>query len=152
MICFNLKILGDNFQLLIFLKLLNACYLCIHVYLFPPFYIVALMAVSALSFIHFYIVREMAAELVNSATSEKLAEVDWTKNIAICELVAQDQRWVLPHLSNVWMSGNGCQNHLLCSFRFIAPVLPIQNFLSSFPWHGSMLSYVQASQRCHQGY
>ncbi|GKV18890.1 hypothetical protein SLEP1_g29211 [Rubroshorea leprosula] len=34
----------------------------------------------------------MAAELVNSATSEKLAEVDWTKNIEICELVAQDQR------------------------------------------------------------
>lgn len=34
----------------------------------------------------------MAAELVNSATSEKLAEVDWTKNIEICELVARDQR------------------------------------------------------------
>ncbi|KAJ4715135.1 target of Myb protein 1-like [Melia azedarach] len=36
--------------------------------------------------------QEMAAELVNSATSEKLAEVDWTKNIEICELVAGDQR------------------------------------------------------------
>ncbi|XVF14656.1 hypothetical protein REPUB_Repub09cG0080400 [Reevesia pubescens] len=34
----------------------------------------------------------MAADLVNSATSLKLAEVDWTKNIEICELVAQDQR------------------------------------------------------------
>ncbi|KAK4256852.1 hypothetical protein QN277_006520 [Acacia crassicarpa] len=34
----------------------------------------------------------MAAELVNAATSEKLAEIDWTKNIEICELVAQDQR------------------------------------------------------------
>ncbi|GMI67150.1 TOM1-LIKE 5 [Hibiscus trionum] len=34
----------------------------------------------------------MAAELVNSATSEKLAEVDWAKNIEICELVARDQR------------------------------------------------------------
>lgn len=34
----------------------------------------------------------MAAELVTSATSDKLAEVDWTKNIEICELVACDQR------------------------------------------------------------
>ncbi|KDO58721.1 hypothetical protein CISIN_1g0143901mg [Citrus sinensis] len=34
----------------------------------------------------------MATELVNSATSEKLADVDWTKNIEICELVARDQR------------------------------------------------------------
>ncbi|WCJ37624.1 ENTH/VHS/GAT family protein [Euphorbia peplus] len=34
----------------------------------------------------------MAAELVNSATNDKLHEVDWTKNIAICELVARDQR------------------------------------------------------------
>ncbi|KAL6223274.1 hypothetical protein ACLB2K_006662 [Fragaria x ananassa] len=34
----------------------------------------------------------MAAELVNSATSEKLAEMDWTKNIQICELVAHDNR------------------------------------------------------------
>ncbi|OMP12822.1 VHS domain-containing protein [Corchorus olitorius] len=34
----------------------------------------------------------MAAELVNSATSEKLIEMDWTKNIEICELVARDQR------------------------------------------------------------
>ena len=37
----------------------------------------------------------MAAELVHSATSEKLAETDWMKNIQICELVAHDQRWVL---------------------------------------------------------
>ncbi|KAG6595715.1 TOM1-like protein 5, partial [Cucurbita argyrosperma subsp. sororia] len=29
---------------------------------------------------------------VNSATSEKLAETDWMKNIEICELVARDQR------------------------------------------------------------
>lgn len=36
----------------------------------------------------------MAAELVNSATSEKLAEMDWTKNIQICELVAHDNRYV----------------------------------------------------------
>ncbi|XP_027333417.1 TOM1-like protein 5 isoform X2 [Abrus precatorius] len=34
----------------------------------------------------------MAAELVNAATSEKLAETDWTKNIEICELVAHDKR------------------------------------------------------------
>ncbi|XP_077214046.1 ENTH/VHS/GAT family protein [Tasmannia lanceolata] len=33
----------------------------------------------------------MASELVNSATSEKLKEMDWTKNIEICELVARDQ-------------------------------------------------------------
>ncbi|KAL5566354.1 hypothetical protein UlMin_029518 [Ulmus minor] len=34
----------------------------------------------------------MAAELVNAATSEKLAETDWMKNIEICELVAKDAR------------------------------------------------------------
>lgn len=34
----------------------------------------------------------MASELVNSATNDKLTEVDWTKNIEICELVASDQR------------------------------------------------------------
>ncbi|XP_011009978.1 PREDICTED: class E vacuolar protein-sorting machinery protein hse1-like, partial [Populus euphratica] len=34
----------------------------------------------------------MATELVNSATNDKLAEVDWTKNIEICELVAHDGR------------------------------------------------------------
>ncbi|RDX76368.1 TOM1-like protein 5 [Mucuna pruriens] len=36
--------------------------------------------------------KKMAAELVNVATSEKLAETDWTKNIEICELVAHDKR------------------------------------------------------------
>lgn len=35
----------------------------------------------------------MAAELVNVATSEKLAETDWTRNIEICELVAGDKRY-----------------------------------------------------------
>ncbi|XP_057970859.1 TOM1-like protein 5 [Malania oleifera] len=34
----------------------------------------------------------MAAELVNSATCEKLTEMDWTKSIEICEIVARDQR------------------------------------------------------------
>ncbi|CAN4114168.1 unnamed protein product [Withania somnifera] len=34
----------------------------------------------------------MAVELVNSATSDKLTEIDWTKNIEICELVAQDHK------------------------------------------------------------
>lgn len=34
----------------------------------------------------------MATELVNLATNDKLPEVDWTKNIEICELVARDQR------------------------------------------------------------
>ncbi|XP_050206958.1 TOM1-like protein 5 [Mercurialis annua] len=33
-----------------------------------------------------------AAELVNAATSDKLSEVDWTKNIQICESVARDHR------------------------------------------------------------
>ncbi|KAJ8625513.1 hypothetical protein MRB53_034043 [Persea americana] len=33
----------------------------------------------------------MEAELVNSATSSKLKEMDWTKNIEICEIVAHDQ-------------------------------------------------------------
>ncbi|KAL2942752.1 TOM1-like protein 5 [Bienertia sinuspersici] len=34
----------------------------------------------------------MASELVNTATSDKLSEVDWAKFIEICELVANDQR------------------------------------------------------------
>uniref|UniRef100_A0A1J3K1I8 Hepatocyte growth factor-regulated tyrosine kinase substrate n=2 Tax=Noccaea caerulescens TaxID=107243 RepID=A0A1J3K1I8_NOCCA len=34
----------------------------------------------------------MAAELVSCATSEKLADVDWAKNIEICELAARDER------------------------------------------------------------
>ncbi|GMG99561.1 hypothetical protein Nepgr_001401 [Nepenthes gracilis] len=34
----------------------------------------------------------MANDLVNSATSEKLTEMDWSKNIEICESVARDQR------------------------------------------------------------
>ncbi|KAJ0623468.1 putative VHS domain, GAT domain, GAT domain superfamily protein [Helianthus annuus] len=35
---------------------------------------------------------DMAAELVNAATSDKLTEMDWTKSIEICELVARDHR------------------------------------------------------------
>lgn len=38
----------------------------------------------------------MAAELVSSATSEKLADVDWAKNIEICELAARDERYDEP--------------------------------------------------------
>jgi hypothetical protein len=38
----------------------------------------------------------MAAELVSSATSEKLADVDWAKNIEICELAARDERYAEP--------------------------------------------------------
>lgn len=34
----------------------------------------------------------MATELVNAATSDKLTEMDWTKSIEICELVARDHR------------------------------------------------------------
>ncbi|XP_047310813.1 TOM1-like protein 5 [Impatiens glandulifera] len=34
----------------------------------------------------------MATELVNSATSEKLPEMDWTRSIEICELISRDQR------------------------------------------------------------
>ncbi|XP_010521437.1 PREDICTED: TOM1-like protein 2 isoform X2 [Tarenaya hassleriana] len=34
----------------------------------------------------------MAVELVISATSEKLNDVDWAKNIEICELVTRDER------------------------------------------------------------
>ncbi|KAK1413513.1 hypothetical protein QVD17_35287 [Tagetes erecta] len=40
----------------------------------------------------FKIPLDMAAELVNAATSDKLTEVDWTKSIEICELVARDHR------------------------------------------------------------
>ncbi|XP_073155097.1 TOM1-like protein 5 [Henckelia pumila] len=34
----------------------------------------------------------MAAELVSSATSDKLTDTDWTKNIEICELVVHDDK------------------------------------------------------------
>lgn len=33
---------------------------------------------------------KMASEMVKAATSDKLKEMDWAKNIEICELVAQD--------------------------------------------------------------
>jgi len=33
------------------------------------------------------------AALVIAATSEKLAETDWIKNIEICELVAHDKKY-----------------------------------------------------------
>jgi hypothetical protein len=32
----------------------------------------------------------MASEMVKAATSEKLKEMYWAKNIEICELIAQD--------------------------------------------------------------
>lgn len=32
----------------------------------------------------------MASEMVKAATSDKLKEMDWAKNIEICELVARD--------------------------------------------------------------
>jgi hypothetical protein len=35
-------------------------------------------------------VEKMASEMVKAATSDKLKEMDWAKNIEICELVAQD--------------------------------------------------------------
>lgn len=34
--------------------------------------------------------KKMASEMVKAATSEKLKEMDWGKNIEICELVARD--------------------------------------------------------------
>uniref|UniRef100_A0A2P2KFE4 Uncharacterized protein n=1 Tax=Rhizophora mucronata TaxID=61149 RepID=A0A2P2KFE4_RHIMU len=43
----------------------------------------------------------MASELVNSATSDKLTEVDWAKNIEVCELVACDQRYYFLHDLNM---------------------------------------------------
>lgn len=49
----------------------------------------------------------MATELVNSATSEKLADVDWTKNIEICELVARDQRLTYRTLQ-IFLLNNIC--------------------------------------------
>lgn len=45
------------------------------------------------------ITKTMAAELVNSATSDKLAEMDWVKNIEICEMVAHDQKYIYLLLS-----------------------------------------------------
>lgn len=41
------------------------------------------------------------AELVHAATSDKLDETDWTKNIEICELVAQDRKY--PQSFNLLM-------------------------------------------------
>lgn len=39
--------------------------------------------------------QKMAAELVDAATSTNLAEMDWGKNIEICELAANDQKYGL---------------------------------------------------------
>lgn len=36
----------------------------------------------------------MAAEMVKVATSDKLKDMDWMKNIEICELVARDPGYV----------------------------------------------------------
>jgi hypothetical protein len=44
----------------------------------------------------------MAAEMVKAVTSDKLKEMDWAKNIEICELVAQDP-------------GYACHSPPLCS-------------------------------------
>lgn len=40
------------------------------------------------------ILENMAAELVAAATNEKLEEIDWMKNIEICELVSRDPGYV----------------------------------------------------------
>lgn len=37
----------------------------------------------------------MAADMVNSATSEKLKEMDWAKNIEICELITHDPLYTI---------------------------------------------------------
>ena len=39
---------------------------------------------------------KMVAKMVKAATSDKLKEMDWAKNIEICELVAQDP-WYACH-------------------------------------------------------
>lgn len=36
----------------------------------------------------------MASEPVKSATGDKLKEMDWTKNIEICELVSRDKGYL----------------------------------------------------------
>lgn len=41
----------------------------------------------------FFMQKKKMAALVIAATSEKLAETDWIKNIEICELVAHDKRY-----------------------------------------------------------
>ena len=43
----------------------------------------------------------MAAEMVKAATSDKLKEMDWAKNIEICELVAQDPGYACHSLLSV---------------------------------------------------
>ncbi|RDX89936.1 TOM1-like protein 5, partial [Mucuna pruriens] len=56
-----------------------------------PFCFCHNIAIHSRAQIPFLSLKKMAA-LVNVATSEKLAETDWMKNIEICELVAHDQR------------------------------------------------------------
>jgi hypothetical protein len=56
----------------------------------------------------------MASEMVKAAASDKLKEMDWAKNIEICELVARDPGYArrspsLPSPILVFFS-------LLCSF------------------------------------
>lgn len=74
---------------------------------------------------------KMAAELVNYATSDKLPEMDWTKNIEICELVARDQRWL--NASNVWIFFYGVLNIWTMSFS-VFPFLSPPHLLHSCPF------------------
>jgi hypothetical protein len=59
----------------------------------------------------------MAAELVNAATSEKLSEIDWMKNIEISELVARDQRY--PAIFFLPLSHSILFIHIWCCFFLI---------------------------------
>ena len=54
----------------------------------------------------------MASVMVKAATSDKLKEMDWAKNIEICEFVAQDPGYVaIPYsprflVWNHWLASN----------------------------------------------
>lgn len=57
----------------------------------------------------------MASEMVKAATSDKLKEMDWAKNIEICELVARDPGYVCRSLlCSVLSSCISIRNNWLC--------------------------------------
>lgn len=66
----------------------------------------------------------MAAEMVKAATSDKLKEMDWAKDIEICELVAQDPGYAShsPHLFPFSAGFFFFRNHWLPSSIATLPV------------------------------
>ncbi|PKA56651.1 hypothetical protein AXF42_Ash012781 [Apostasia shenzhenica] len=71
----------------------------------------------------------MAAEMVKSATLEKLKEMDWTKNIEICELVAKDSGQARAVIKSIKKRlGNKNANTQLFAVRVRTPLTGCNSF------------------------